>query len=201
MTTQTVEAYDPNEQIRSQQRDALRAPELLGTGNTVNDAPKVSPGLDASSPTIIDYWTGPPSEIKWFFPDGVQYISFLPMNHGMRARFSASTNKELTLDRKSGNAKIKTDISGDTDVLIEISVTGWHVMRGGVPQPFSKAGPGSSLFQFLQQADPALVDSLEKAIRKANPWMDSEVTIEQIDEQIEELTTLRKERELEAQKK
>src|SRR3954468_7258484 len=164
MPYETVDAVDPNEQIRNQQRAISQPSAFLGAGISADDAPKISPAIDPDTPPIIDYWTGPPQELIWYFPDGVQFIKYLPMNHGMRAQYSAQTNKELTLDRKSGNAKIKTDMSGDTDVLIQISVTGWYVTRGGVPQPFSKSGPGSPLFQFLKQADPTIVDSLEKAI-------------------------------------
>lgn len=190
----TVDALSPDELVRQQQRALLSADP---GGFAASDAPNISPAIDPNTPPIADYWSGPPADSKWYFPDGVQWISFLPLNHGMRARFSARTNKEMTLDRKSGNAKIKTDMSGDTDALLDISITGWYLLRNGVPQSFNK----TLLSQFLQQAHPEIVDSLEKAIRKVNPWMDSEVTVDQIDEQIKELTELRAERVAEAEKK
>jgi hypothetical protein len=179
---------------------AAIAPGQVVSGVAQDDAPQLSAANDPNAPQIVDYWSGPPANQRWYFPDKVQYIEFLPMTHGMRAQFNARTNKEMTMDRKTQQLKIKTDVSGDTDVLIEVSCTGWYVFRGGAPVQFGKNGPGSPLMQWVRQAPPELVDSLEKAIRDANPWMDAELTVESIDEEIKRLYELREEKEAELAK-
>jgi hypothetical protein len=142
---------------------------------------------------VVDYWSGPPEPVRWYFPDGKQWIAFSKMTHGQRSAYNARTSKELTLEKVTGNARVKADVAGDTNILIDVAVIDWYILRGGNPVSFSKGSPGSNLAQWMGQADPVLVDDLEKAIRKANPWLNAELTVKDIDEQIEELNREREE--------
>lgn len=136
---------------------------------------------------VVDYWTGPPPALRWFFPDGQQYIEYTSFTHGQRSLYNSRVSKELTIERATGNARMKADLAGDTNILLDTAITNWYVLRAGQPVPFSKGSPGSNLSQFLAQADPVLVDDLEKAIRAANPWLNGEPTVEEIDKEIEQL--------------
>lgn len=154
---------------------------------TAAPPPPTSP---ASAPSE-DYWGFEGDAQKWFFPDGKQYIEFKRLNEGEKTRFQQQTNRDITLERQSGNARVKMDPASERHALIEASVTGWNLRRGGEDVPFSKGSPGSNLGQWLQVANPVHVERLEFEIRKANPWLQAEMTVEEIDKQIADLTELR----------
>jgi hypothetical protein len=129
---------------------------------------------------------------QWYFPDGKQFITFQVMNEGQRSKFQKLTNKDITLRRQSGDASIKVDPAEERYALLTSSVTGWSVFRNGEPVPFSIGSKGATFEQWLERANPKLVDDLEFTIRKANPWMQADMDLDQIDEEIERLRDLRK---------
>lgn len=133
-----------------------------------------------------DYFGFEASE-KWYFPDGKQYIEFQRMNEGQRARFQQMTTRDVTVERQTGNAKLKVDPATERHELLKASVVGWFVFRQGQPVPFSIGSPGAEFEKWLAKADPKLVDELERAIRKANPWLMNEVTVEDIDKEMDRL--------------
>ena len=149
------------------EQTAIEANLLSAPGiDPAEDRPKLNAALDPDRGPIVDYWSAPFEPERWYFPDGKQYIEFLPMNYGMRSAYNRRTNKEFTVERKSGNAKIKADISGDTDVLFDISIVGWNVLRAGNPVPFTKPNLRAFLENFPA---PKLLDDLQKAIEKETP--------------------------------
>jgi hypothetical protein len=96
-----------------------------------------------------------------------------------------------------GKQEIFFKVMNEGHELILSSVTGWSLRRRG-PQgwdvvPFSTGGANSALAQWLKVADPKIVDDLELAIRRANPWMQADMSVEEIDKEIERLQDLRKE--------
>lgn len=136
-----------------------------------------------------DYWNNDVIE-RWDLPGQEdlpeherQYIEFKKMNEGMRSRYQKATNKGVVIERASNNARMGVDPAGDRWALIEISVTGWRLFRDGNELPFKP----HLLKQFVDQADPWIIDQLERAIRKVNKWMFAEATPEEIQEQIDEL--------------
>jgi hypothetical protein len=129
-------------------------------------------------------------------PDGKQQIFFKVMNEGERAQFQKSTSTDIKFNRSSGDAAIKADQAKERHELILTSVVGWSMKRrnasgGWEDVPFSGNSPGSTLGQWLKVADPKIVDELEFAIRKSNPWMQAEMTVEEIDKEIARLGELR----------
>lgn len=135
---------------------------------------------------------------QWFFPDKRQFIEFKRMNEGERAKFQKMTTRDVTVVRGSGDAKVRVDPATERHELIVASVTGWNLMRRDntgkpVPVPFTKGSPGAELEKWLQVANPTFVDALETAIRKANPWLTSEMTIEDIEKEEDRLRELKEE--------
>ena len=139
-----------------------------------------------NAPAPVDYF-GFAEERRYTFPDGQQYITFSVMNEGAKARFQKMTQRDLVLERQSGNARMKMDPGAERHELILASVTDWHLFRQGIPVPFSTR----ALKDFLDLANPKLVEDLEKEIRKANPWLMAEMTVEDIDREIENLQEMR----------
>ena len=144
-------------------------------------------------PTPVDYF-GFQSNEKYYLPDGNQYIEFSLMNEGAKANFQKLTTRDLIVQR-GGDARMKMDPAAERHTLITQSVKDWNVYRGGIPVPFSTR----ALKDFLELANPVIVEELEKAIRKANPWLLGEMKSEDIEKEIEnlqEMLVVAKEREL-----
>lgn len=120
---------------------------------------------------------------KFIFPDGVSYIEFKPMNEGQKKNFQDKTSKDVVLERRSGNARMSVMAGTERHELIKASACGWNLTRGGNPVPFNSVNLGD----FLTLADPRLVEDLEKAIRKANPWLLQDMKPEDIRKEIENL--------------
>lgn len=144
-----------------------------------------------------DYF-GFESHHEFTLPDGRQKIFFTSLNEGQKTKFQQKINKDIHLNRQTQDARIKTDPAGERHELILASVTGWTLKRrsktgGWEDAPYSGERPGSELHKWLQVANPVIVEDLELAIRKANPWLQAEMTVEQVDEEIKRLEDLRKE--------
>lgn len=142
---------------------------------------------------FANYW-GTDERYKWYFPDGEQYIEFKVMDEGDRTNFQKLTNQDLTI-RQGNEAKMKMDPAGERHTLIKTSVIGWHLyapdQKTGEMGEASYAKP--LLEKWLAHADPKLVDALELEIRRKNPWMQTDMTVEQVDEELDRLQDLRRE--------
>lgn len=133
-----------------------------------------------------DYW-GTDETHRHYLPDGIQYFEFSIMNEGAKAKFQRLTNQDLTIGRDN-TAKVRMDPANERHTLIKTSVTGWHLFKDGKEVRFDN----SKLEQWLSVAPPKLVEDLEFAIRKANPWLQADMTVEEIDKEIARLEELRR---------
>lgn len=146
----------------------------------------VSPPQETQAPPTADYWGSEQYE-KFFLPDGRQYFEFKVMNEGEKTKFEKMTNQDLIVNRDQ-SARVKVDPSEQRHSLITTSVTGWYLFKGGEIVAYSS----QLLRKWLEVADPKVVADLEFAIRMANPWMQSEMSVEEIDKEIDRLHEVRK---------
>jgi hypothetical protein len=151
--------------------------------------------IDQASPVAAeevyeDYYGFAKAE-RFTFPDGKQYIDFQIMNEGAKARFQKDTNRDVTVMRQTGDAKMKMDPAAERHALLEASITGWNLMRREgdtwVPVPYS----ATELKNWLRVANPKIVEEIELQIRKANPWMQADMSVEDIDKEIDRLKEMR----------
>jgi hypothetical protein len=150
---------------------------------------------DTAYSEYVDYF-GFDERERWYFPDGKQWIEFKKMTEGDRARFLKATRSDVHLNQRSGEARIPFDQSKERKELLVHSCTDWHMVRRGKngswePVPFQNNGAGGMFAQWVDKANPAVLAQLEKAIRKANPWLLNEMSLEQIDKEIADLQELR----------
>lgn len=145
-----------------------------------------------------DYW-GTNETVKHYLKDGKQYFVIQPMNEGAKTRFQKMTNQDVVLEQKSGNARLKVDPATERHELIKASVIDWHmVQRDKHTGQFEEVRfTPDKLSKWLQTAPPHVVSDLEFAIRKANPWLQADMSVEDIDEEINRLVELRKQKEAE----
>ncbi|MEU4066669.1 hypothetical protein AB0F25_30525 [Streptomyces wedmorensis] len=146
-----------------------------------------------TEPQYTDYF-GFKATKKFYFPDGRTYVEFDVMNEGAKARFQKLTSRDLRVQRTTGDALLKMDPGAERHALITESVTGWNLMRKSPKDesrwehaPFDP----SNLRRLLDSTDPSIVEDLEKEIRKANPWLMDEMSVEDIDKEIANLQELR----------
>ena len=141
--------------------------------------------------TAYEDYFGFDETVKHFLPDGKQYFVIKKMNEGDRKRYQSETRSELTVQRATGDAKMRMDPGTERWTLLKSAVSGWHLVRrvstGWRTVDFSK----QSFEQWLGAADPRLVDDLEKAVRKTNPWLLQEMSVADIDKEIESLQEMR----------
>lgn len=163
-----------------------------------------APGVP-EAPQIVNYFAF--GEVKrWYFPDGVQWFQYQVMDEGAKARFQRATNRDIKINQKTNDATVKLDPADERHTLIKMSVNDWYVFapnlnNGGQlePVPFTLSDTrhptGMCLEKWLKLANPKLVEELEFEIRKANPWMQADMTVADIDEEIKRLNELREEAE------
>jgi hypothetical protein len=142
-----------------------------------------------------DYW-GVDEVLRHYLPDGKQYFEFRVMDEGARSRFQKLTNEDMTVLRDN-TAKVRMDPVAQRHTLIKESVIGWFLMQRMPDGTWTEAPPPTPqnkrpLDQWLEKAPPKIVDDLEFAIRKANPWMQADMNVEEIDKEIERLYDLRR---------
>lgn len=139
------------------------------------------------APVQQDYFGFSRRERFWF-PDHATWIDFEVMNEGKKSKYQRETQRDLVIERGSGNARTKVDPAAARHALIEASIVDWNLVRAGRPVPYQAGQP---LRDFLQLADPRIVEDLEKAIRKANPWLLDEMSVADIDREIDNLKEMR----------
>lgn len=142
---------------------------------------------DVEAPMQEEYY-GFIEDHKFYFPDEVTYIQFQAMNEGLKKRFQRTTSRDVVLERSSGNARMKVDPGQERWDLLEACVNDWNLIRNGKLVPFS----ARALKEWLELANPKLVEDLELAIRKVNPFLLADMTVADIDKEIENLKEMRK---------
>ncbi len=147
-------------------------------------------GVSSSTPVQADYF-GFEETFEVTLPDGLSKIIHKRLTEGDRRNYLDKVNREVRLQKTTGDAIMKMQAGQERHVLLDAAIVGWNLQRAGQPVPFSKGSQGSTLAQFLNAADPKVVDIIEKAIRKENPWLMADLSVEDIDQQIAELQEMR----------
>lgn len=127
---------------------------------------------------------------RFVFPDGRTWIEFKKMNEGEKKSYQDKTSKDLVLER-TGNTRMSILQGTERHELIRACIVDWNLKRGGQPVPCNKVQIGD----FLTLANPRIIEDLEKAIRKANPWLMADMKAEDIRREIENLQEMLEEAE------
>lgn len=152
---------------------------------SVNDSTGVAM-LTTSAPVQADYFAC--DEVRRLtLPDGVSWIDHRVLNEGQRRKYLTSVNRDVRLQRQTGDAFLKMSPGDEKKALLESAMCGWNLVRNGEPIPFS----APALRDFLDRANPTTIDLIEFEIRKANPWLQSEMSVADMNKELERLTELR----------
>jgi hypothetical protein len=170
-------------EMTAEERAAAEAQQARG--EQVEAAMRAAGQAD-STPVQEDYFAFDLTE-RVDLPDGVSYVDIKVLNEGARRKYLNSVNREVKLQKATGDAVMQLATGDERKAILESSICGWNLMRAGQPVPFS----AGTVREFLDRANPKLIDLIEKEVRRINPWLNAEITVEEIDKQIEELNELR----------
>jgi hypothetical protein len=151
--------------------------------NTAVQDPEV---VDVPEEQQEDYF-GFKTTHRFTLPDRKSWIEFKTLNEGEKAQWEKETQGDVVYERNSGNARLRMNTVTARHSLIRLAVVDWNLKRNGQPVRLSHG-----LQDFLKLTNPKIVLDLEAAIRKENPFLITDLTIEEIDKQIEELLEQKK---------
>lgn len=158
------------------------------TGHTVVG----EPAHQNEPATIIyeDYW-GTDSTTRYMMPDGHQWFEIKKMSEGNRAQYQREAGLQMTSQRKTGDTKIDIDQAQDRLALILNSVIAWNIVKKtGVndftPILFNR----QALRQWVNETNPNYVDNLIQEIRKFNPFLQEDLSVEDLEKQEAEVREL-----------
>lgn len=120
-------------------------------------------------------------------PDGSSWVEFKVMNEGERRQYLNKQNRSIRIKKASGDAEMEMAPGDERYHLLKTVLVNWNLRRNGNPVPFNS----QTVDEFLKAANPRVVDNIEKAVRKAHPWLMAELSLEDIDQEIKNLQELR----------
>lgn len=145
-----------------------------------------SEGVSIEEDVQFDYF-GFEERHRVMLPDGVSWVEFEVMNEGDRRKYLNQQNKGIRVNRVTNDAHIDTAPGDERHALLKNTLVDWNLRRDGKPVAFSNA----NLEQFLEKANPRIVDIIEKEVRLKHPWLMQDMTVEDIDREIENLKEMR----------
>jgi hypothetical protein len=144
-------------------------------------------GISTEETMQVDYFGFEETE-NVFLPDGKSYITIAALNEGGRRRYLNRVNREVRIAKQTGDAVMQLANGDERRILLAEAVVGWNLVakdRTGniVAVPFKD----QKLNEWLDKANPTIVDIVDKAVRKQNPWLMQDVTLDDLLKQRDEL--------------
>jgi hypothetical protein len=166
--------------------DEQALPAGVGPKDEVGEAPTFASGN--ADPIPVNYFGGDVTE-RVTFPDGVQWVEVKEFTEGDRRKYLMAINKDIRVERQSGSAFLKNTAAVDRYELLQVAVIDWKLFR---PDPRTSdmievKFSAHELRIFLDKGPPKIFELIEKQVRKLNPWLMADLTVEQLEEQIAEL--------------
>jgi hypothetical protein len=150
------------------------------------EANMTAAGIPLTESVVVDYFGFEETHVV-YLPDGKQFIEHKVLNEGQKRKYQNSVNRDVVIQRATGDAKMRMAPGDERHALLKVAICGWNVYRNGTPLPFTSR----NLDDFLDLAPPKVIDVIEKEVRKANPWLMAEMTVEDIDKEIDSLKEMR----------
>jgi len=150
---------------------------------------------EAGVPTherVADDYFGFEETHRVALPDGVSFIEHKTLTEGQRRNYLNGMNRDVVIQRATGDARMRMAPGDERYSLLKTAISGWNLQRKGgkgdlEPVQFT---PGN-LEKFLQSAPPKIIDLIDKEVRKVNAWLIEDMSVEDIEREIQTLTELR----------
>ena len=109
-------------------------------------------------------------------PNGRDSISHKSLSEGDLRNYRKNTNRDVTLKRTTGEASIKLASGEDRYELLKIAICDWNLHRGDTPYAYSP----NNIETVLKVFPPHILDLVEADVRKQNPSLRTDATIEDL---------------------
>jgi hypothetical protein len=143
-------------------------------------------GVSTEETMQVDYF-GFEETARVELPDNRSYVDIKALNEGGRRAYLNAVNKEVRITKGTGDAVMQMANGDERRILLRHAICGWNLVKvrnGSLdPVPFKEG----LLSEFLEKANPVVIDVIDKAVRKQNPWLQTDVTLEDLEKQREEL--------------
>lgn len=146
------------------------------------EANMIARGESTTESLPIDYF-GFEQEHKVVLPDGVQFFVHKELNEGDRRKYMKEANRDVKLQKATGDAYLRMMPGEDRVALLKAAIVDWNLIQKGKPFQYSKGNVDTVLAVF----PPKIIDLVHKDILKHNDWLLGEVTIEDIDRELQSL--------------
>ncbi len=154
------------------------------------DAAMREQGISTETPVQADYFGFEEYE-DVHLPDGISTITIQALNEGARRKYQNTLNRDVTIKKNSGDATMRIAAGQEKKELLTASIVDWNLKRTREGKRENVPFKTSNLNDFLDKAPPRIIDLIEKAIRKLNPWLQSEMSLADIDQEIANLQEIR----------
>jgi hypothetical protein len=136
----------------------------------------------------IDFFDTAEDTKQVFLPGSkTQYVVITALREGQKKKYQNLTNRDMVLERASGNARMKTAPGDERHLLLKMAIVDFHLLRGGEELRYND----KNLAIFLDVAPPKVIEEIEREIHLKNPWLLADMSVEDIDKEIERLTEMR----------
>lgn len=152
------------------------------------EASMIAKGEPTTEPIEVDYFASAEEHVL-VLSDGRQKVYHKELTEGDRRKYLKGTNRDVKLQRATGDAYLKMAPGEDRAALLKSAITGWELYKNGKPFPFTP----KALDDVLEAFPPKIIDEIHKDILRVNPWLQADMTLEDIDR---EMATLQEQREL-----
>lgn len=142
-------------------------------------------GVPTEEKVQVDYFDFDVTH-RVYLPDGVSWVEHRELNEGERSRYLNTTNKDLRLQKVTGDAIVRLAPGDERKALLSAAIVNWNLVRGGKPVKFST----QSLNDFLTKPPPKILDLIEKEVRKCNAWLLAEVSVDDLRKEVDTLNEL-----------
>lgn len=139
-------------------------------------------GESTTEPVAVDYFDFE-EEFKVLLPDGIQYFTHKVLNEGARRKYERQSQRDVKLQRATNDVLFRAAPGEARAALLETCITGWYLVRNRKSFPYSKTNVATVLEVF----PPKIIDIIHKDIMQKNPWLLADMTVEDIDRELETL--------------
>lgn len=122
---------------------------------------------------------------------GGQWVSHREFNEGARKKYLNMQNRDMIVQKATGDMKVKMAPGDERHALLKAAICGWEIYRGKGENRQAVPFTARNLDDMLDKFPPKIIDIIEKDVRKNNPWLLSEMSVEDIDKEIASLQEMR----------
>ena len=146
----------------------------------------VAAGETIEERQFVDYFAEPETQ-RWYLPDGKQYFDYQELREGGKAAYERATNRDIRVQRSTGDARLSVDPATARQKLIQLSVTDCLLYRDGQRIEFNRERPGKFWENLFDLFPAKVIDQLHSEITKANAWLAADDDVEALKEERDRL--------------